>query len=344
MFAGLRDLLIFSNAGGLPGTWSVISTPIFAVWGVQVAIQTPFFGNGRVFLMVRNPTTMTGGVYYSDNPPGVGWSLMQGLAASDTLVSMAILSDTADGEAVYAGTFSGRVYKALLPFGGTPSTFSLVYESSELESVNAFDEIDIEIGNDGVLPPGKRKKAAKSGGRRRSIIAPQTLGSVGGVIETLDDGLTWQDNNDGLPADRIMTALASHVTSSNSAVVYAGMFLDQNDGGPVYSLEVVTTDVDPEAAVVPGAFALHQNHPNPFNPTTFISYELPVASHMTLKIYNILGQEVATLVDGIQEAGYWRLKWNSTGVSSGVYLYKLEAQVTTTSQMITGIRKMVVMK
>jgi hypothetical protein len=74
-----------------------------------------------------------------------------------------------------------------------------------------------------------------------------------------------------------------------------------------------------------GEFRLDQNYPNPFNPATVISYELPVASHVTLKIYNILGQESATLVDEMQEAGYRRQEWDATGQSSGIYFYRLTA-------------------
>jgi len=76
---------------------------------------------------------------------------------------------------------------------------------------------------------------------------------------------------------------------------------------------------------VPRSFELAQNYPNPFNPSTTIKYELPQASHVTLKVYSTLGQEVATLVHGLEDPGYKSVEWNATGMSSGVYFYRLQA-------------------
>ena len=81
---------------------------------------------------------------------------------------------------------------------------------------------------------------------------------------------------------------------------------------------------------VPSEFSLMQNYPNPFNPTTTIRYELPVSSYVVLKIYNILGQEIRTLVNAEQTAGVKTVVWDAADAFgrpavSGIYFYKIEA-------------------
>ncbi len=83
-------------------------------------------------------------------------------------------------------------------------------------------------------------------------------------------------------------------------------------------------------SVLPTEYSLSQNQPNPFNPSTDISFSLPKSGQVKLTVYNILGAEVATLVDEIRSAGVHRITWDGTDksgnpVASGVYLYRLTA-------------------
>jgi len=78
------------------------------------------------------------------------------------------------------------------------------------------------------------------------------------------------------------------------------------------------------AGAVPTEYALLQNYPNPFNPTTEITYELPQASEVRLSVFNLLGQEVALLVNAKEGAGAHTIRFSGTGLPSGVYLYRLE--------------------
>jgi hypothetical protein len=100
---------------------------------------------------------------------------------------------------------------------------------------------------------------------------------------------------------------------------------------------------------VPAGFTLEQNYPNPFNPTTTISYGLPTASHVVVRIFNILGQEVASLVNEEQTGGYHEVLWNGQSdrrmtVSSGVYFYRFEATPANGQSAMTSVRKMLMMK
>ena len=79
-------------------------------------------------------------------------------------------------------------------------------------------------------------------------------------------------------------------------------------------------------AVVPDDYFLSQNYPNPFNPETTISFGLPHSGEVSLKVFNILGETAAILVEGRMSAGYYQFKWNAAGLSSGIYFYRLEAE------------------
>jgi len=82
---------------------------------------------------------------------------------------------------------------------------------------------------------------------------------------------------------------------------------------------------DENGLLIPKRFLLLQNYPNPFNSATVIEYQVPVNGYLKLDIYNMLGQKLATLVDSKQHAGYRSVIWDASGVSSGLYFYKLTA-------------------
>ncbi|MBI5662386.1 MAG: T9SS type A sorting domain-containing protein [Ignavibacterium album] len=89
---------------------------------------------------------------------------------------------------------------------------------------------------------------------------------------------------------------------------------------------------------IPTEYKLFDNYPNPFNPTTAISWQSPVGSWQTLKVYDVLGNEVATLVDEYREAGGYKVEFDASKLASGVYFYKL------TAGSFTSSKKMMVVK
>ncbi|MBI2429943.1 MAG: T9SS type A sorting domain-containing protein [Ignavibacteriales bacterium] len=112
-----------------------------------------------------------------------------------------------------------------------------------------------------------------------------------------------------------------------------------------YSEYITAVETKP-AQTIPKAFSLEQNHPNPFNPATTITFSLPVSANVEIKIYDILGKEIATLVDERMGPGTFSKIWNTSAVPSGVYLYQIHARQSEESraEQFSKTRKMVLIK
>jgi hypothetical protein len=123
----------------------------------------------------------------------------------------------------------------------------------------------------------------------------------------------------------LAVALESDVATTNSTNVgstFAGNLMVY----PIYRIGQPPTGVEEQGASVPGVFALLQNYPNPFNPTTAIEFTLAENSKVSLKVYDLLGREVAVLVNGEMKAGILhRVPFDGSKLASGIYFYRLEA-------------------
>jgi hypothetical protein len=94
----------------------------------------------------------------------------------------------------------------------------------------------------------------------------------------------------------------------------------------------------PPVELVPPPFALEQNYPNPFNPGTWIRYSLPERAFVTLKVYNVLGQELETLVSGTQDPGKKEVFWRPSNLPSGAYVYRLQTGSAVASRKLLFIK------
>jgi hypothetical protein len=93
-----------------------------------------------------------------------------------------------------------------------------------------------------------------------------------------------------------------------------------------------------QTITIPNYYALEQNYPNPFNPATKITYALPKAGDVELKIYDVLGREVATLVNEVKQAGIYTVEFNASNFASGIYFYTMK------SGDFNAVKKMVLVK
>jgi len=148
------------------------------------------------------------------------------------------------------------------------------------------------------------------------------VGSYGLILKTTDGGANWESES-----SNTTSSLESiyFVNSTTGWIVGNGStILKTTDGG------VTFIEVEENGFNSPGNFALHQNYPNPFNPSTKISWQSPVGSWQVLKVFDVLGREVAILVDEYKEAGYHEVEFQSSvgsrQLASGIYYYQLKAE------------------
>lgn len=108
---------------------------------------------------------------------------------------------------------------------------------------------------------------------------------------------------------------------------------------------LTSVETGPASSLLPAVPGLSQNYPNPFNPSTTVRYQLPFAGKITLRIFDILGRQVTSLLDGTQEAGYQSVEWNAGEFPSGIYFYRLDvAEVIHPSHRYTSVKKMLLVK
>lgn len=153
------------------------------------------------------------------------------------------------------------------------------------------------------------------------------LGSDAGMFVSFNTGDSWEALGEGLPILPIGDIKIHPVENTLVAGTY---------GRSMYKLDLnQVVSVKNDKSQTASDFYLEQNYPNPFNPNTKIVYQLRVTGNVTLKVYDVVGNEITTLVDAFKEAGNHEIDFNAAGFASGVYFYKLETDnQTQTKKMI----------
>lgn len=135
-----------------------------------------------------------------------------------------------------------------------------------------------------------------------------------GLFRSTNNGSTWSVMNLGI-VDSVRDVGSIEFTSNGYAWIQVT--------GRIYRSIVPIVSVGPLTRELPTAFWLGQNYPNPFNPNTTVEFGIPSASSVSIKIFNVLGQEVATILEDNLAAGTYKVEWNAQPFASGTYFYRL---------------------
>lgn len=158
-----------------------------------------------------------------------------------------------------------------------------------------------------------------------------TISSTSGIIAKLFFKVSASANPttivvDSINKDSLLTGnlrLITRIQIADNTGLSSGLY--EPDFVPGAIKVLVPTGVDDDPSGLPSVFTLEQNYPNPFNAQTAFSFNLPAASDVSLKVYDLLGREVATVVNGAMNAGAHTVNWSAEGLATGVYMYTLTA-------------------
>jgi hypothetical protein len=292
-------------------------------------VGLPYGGvyNAEAFA-VRPPEVLVGGTgVWSTSDEGVTWRCLKAGAPLPYVNALAVIDSFvfAGGSHVVTGALPGvhrlRGSDTVWSFAGNglPTPFYL-------KCLAARGTVLFAGSWDGGIfrstDYGTTWNQANHGLTDSTILCLATAGSIvlagtnsQGVFRLADDGTAWVPVNDGLPSRRI-NALRIH-----GDFVFAG----SGDNYGVWRRRLSEVSVSDKEVELPVAYLLEQNYPNPFNPSTTINYELPKSSEVRLIVCDILGREVSVLVDERKDTGVHEVKFDASGLSSGMYFYRLQA-------------------
>jgi len=344
IFAGTVDGLFRSTDNG--SSWTSIDsglTHYVSKWIQVVAVSDSNVFAGYLNLS-NGGTIQDGGIFRTTNT-GASWAFAGLNQAYVNGFGVMFDTDGSAGKDVFAGTTSGVF---MTPDDGV--TWSPTNRGLTDTLVTAI----------GVVP-------AAQGGSNELLVGTQ----LGHVFRSTNFGSNWVEVDSGLPNAGITSfAVSRGNIFAGLRALAGGVYLSTNNGTSwsamntgltdrtVWSLGVVgayllagtensvwrrllsdmMTGVGGSSPNTPAVFRLFQNYPNPFNPTTTIRYALPSRAHVLLTVFNILGQQVANLVDAIEDPGEHSVGFDGSGLASGVYFYRLRAGEYSSTRRLVLVR------
>ena len=317
----------------LAGTWNgfIQSTDDGTTWNDFTPTGIP--ADSAIWSIVTINTTLfagtTGDIYKSTDNGNTWTEISSGIAADARITSI-----VAGGNNIFAGSASNGVFKSTnngtswTPINSnlTDTRISqLVVLGNKLFAVTLTGVyLSDNSGTSWAADPSVLKNVNCLVAVNGQLIAGT---DDNGAYVSVDNGVTWTSFSSGMPADTRIWSLAG--SSDN---IFAGT----SSGIWVTGSPTEVTGVREISA--PLTFTLNQNYPNPFNPSTNISFSIPSKSFVSLKIYDRLGREVATIFSEEISAGYYTRKWNAANIPGGIYFYRLKAGSFTETKKLILLR------
>ncbi|MGA2624391.1 MAG: T9SS type A sorting domain-containing protein [Bacteroidota bacterium] len=299
------------------------STDDGATWK---AVNTGLTNHG-VYSLARSDSNIfaaTGAGVFRSTDKGTSWQ-RSGLT-SGFIACLAVSAKRADTSSILAGTGTGGVFRSTNN-GSSWKSINTGLTNNTIWSIAIVDSnIFIGTGTSGIFlttDNGASWNAVNTGLGNLNVQSFACVGKNifagtygGGVFLSGDNGANWLSVNDGLGNWNV------NVLGLNSGIIYAGIY-----GGGVWAraLHELVGVFHQSSSQSPLRFSLKQNYPNPFNPNTNFEFRIANFGFVSLKVYDMLGREVATLVNEVKQPGEYAVRWNAEGIASGVYFYRLTA-------------------
>jgi hypothetical protein len=354
---GAVDLVVNLGPGAGPYNYSDMTGSVAA------GVTAPFGNWTVVYDGGANDTPWESISWTGATPNGSSIAVRARAANQQVDLPAAPWVDIVNGAAL-AGALSGRFIQiqTTLSRGPNPEDSPILFDLT----VNGADGMPAECMDPNTAPSWDGMVVKDGGDRYLHIAAPQGLRHlrfyntnnlvVLGLYASSDGGATFDDlsadyplqmgggefwfNYEGDPDEEATEVYAKITAVSGSNVSF---YLRAQDTCPrIVDLDPVIS-LDADGGTLPTAFALEQNYPNPFNPTTTIEFSLLEAGHASLIVYDVLGREVARLVDGQLDAGAHQRVWSGVdaagrSVASGLYMYRLESNAISITRHMTLLK------
>jgi photosystem II stability/assembly factor-like uncharacterized protein len=323
IYAGTSGGVFLSTDNG--STWNTVNTGL-----TNLEVRALAVSDSNIFAGTKG-----GGVFRSTNN-GTSWT-----AVNSGLGNLNIYSLFIDGTKLYAGYFGGVYASSNLganwasvssfPFGYftvTKFAKSGTYLFAGWSNGVCFSTNNGLSWSETLASSGLKDSYGAVPGANDFAVKDNMIfvGTASGIFLSLDNGTTWTNVGS-------LYAMGLAISGTN---IYAGTYYN----GKVWRRPIseMVTSVNDQSSSAVKSFALEQNYPNPFNPSTTISFHLAKQSQVSLKIYDLTGKEIATLVNESLPAGAHSAVWDASRYASGVYFYKLSNGIS------TEVKKLILMK